>query len=246
MDAITPRDQEINREAARPLDAVRVARDLLHTTRSAALATLDPGGFPYGIMTNLITAPDGTPILFAARMALHARNIAADPRASLTMAAPGADVLVVPRLTLSGIVEEVAPSETDAVKDRYLRHFPKSKLYLALPDAQLYRLRVEGVQLNGGPRQNAHEVTPKGVLTDLEGAEDLIRGEAGLVEALNARPGTAARIAAAAGGAEGRWKITSVDPEGIDLTAGDSGARWWFPERAVTAAGAEALVTALG
>lgn len=245
MDAITPRGLELNHEAARPLDAVRVARDLLHTTRNVALATLDPGGFPYAIMTNLIPAPDASPILFAARMALHARNIDGDPRVSITMAAPGADVLVVPRLTLSGIIEQVAPVETDAVRDRYLRHFPKSKLYLALPDAQLYRLRVEGVQLNGGPRQNAHEVTPKGILTNLEGAADLIRDEGALVESLNARPDLAGRIAMAAGGGAGRWRITSADPEGMNLTTGAEAIRWWFPGRATTAAEVEAAIARL-
>lgn len=47
MTAITPRSAEIDPSAGRPIDAIRVARTLLHTTRTAGLATLDPGGHPY-------------------------------------------------------------------------------------------------------------------------------------------------------------------------------------------------------
>lgn len=247
MDAITPRDLEINRESALPMDAVRVARDLLHGTRSAALATLDPGGFPYAITTNLVPSPDGSPVVFMARLSLHARNLAADPRASLTMASDATDVVVAPRLSLSGRMELVPPAEMEGLKSRYLRHFPKAKLYLALPDAQLYRLRIGGVQLSGGPRQNAHEVTPVSILTDLAGAGDLVENEAGLIEALNARPRTAARIAIAAGAdGDGPWKITALDPDGVDLARGRNAMRWWFPARAATAAQARAFIEALG
>ncbi|MOA63958.1 hypothetical protein D3C78_1898640 [compost metagenome] len=46
----------------------------------------------------------------------------------------------------------------------YETHHGKSRLYLQLPDTRLYRLQVEGVQLNGGPARNANAVTPADLL----------------------------------------------------------------------------------
>ena len=60
MPAITPRGIELNLDAVRPMDAIGVARTLLRTTRVTSLATLDPGGYPYSTVTNLIVEPDGT------------------------------------------------------------------------------------------------------------------------------------------------------------------------------------------
>ncbi len=160
MNAITPRGIEINLEAARPMGAIGVARDLLHTTRVTTLATLDPSGYPYSTVTNLIVEPDGTPVIFAAGLSIHARNLEADPRLSMTLADHTTDVMTTPRLTLSGHAERVQGPDVETLKASYQARFPKSKLYLALPDAILYRIRVQAVQLNGGPAQNANAVTP--------------------------------------------------------------------------------------
>lgn len=84
---ITPRGAKIEPSAGAPFEAVRVARDVLHTSRTAALATLDPvSGYPYTTATNIGIEPDGTPFFFAAGLTLHARNMEADPRISLTLA----------------------------------------------------------------------------------------------------------------------------------------------------------------
>ncbi|MGG2478035.1 pyridoxamine 5'-phosphate oxidase family protein, partial [Rhizobium sp. BR5] len=104
---ITPRGTKIEPSAGAPFEAVRVARNVLHTSRTAALATLDPqSGYPYTTATNIGIEPDGTPFFFAAGLALHARNMEADPRISLTLAPFGkGDALTLPRLTLVGKAE---------------------------------------------------------------------------------------------------------------------------------------------
>lgn len=245
MNVITPRGIEINADAARPIDAIRVARHLLHTTRVASIATTDPGGYPYSTVTNLTIEPTGTPVMFMARLTLHARNIEADPRVSVTMANHQTDVMTTPRLTVSGLAERVEAGDVEAVKARYLERFPKSKLYLALPDALLYRVRVQAVQLNGGPAQNANAVTADDLLLDLAPSGDLMAAAPALIGALNSRGGAVTLAKLAGGKASGRWRVSAIDPEGIDLTAPDDLARLWLPQRVDTQAAFEAALAAV-
>jgi putative heme iron utilization protein len=229
--AITPRTANIEPSAGAPFEAVRVARDVLHTSRTAGLATLDPqSGYPYNTATNIAVEPDGTPFFFTARLALHARNIEADPRISLVLAPFNkGDALTLPRLTLVGKAVLIADEDVPLAKARYIARYPKAKLYLALPDTQLYRLRIEGVQINGGPARNASNITPADLRTDLAGAEGL---EAE-VSRLNAIKGEASRLAALTGKKSGAWKITSIDSDGVNLASAGDLARLWFESRVV-------------
>ncbi|MES5099601.1 pyridoxamine 5'-phosphate oxidase family protein [Agrobacterium sp. BA1120] len=226
---ITPRSATIEPSAGAPFEAVRVARDVLHTCRIAGLATIDPqSGYPYNTATNIAIEPDGTPFFFAARLALHARNIEMDPRISLVLAPfSKGDALTLPRLTLVGKALLMGDDEVPLAKARYIARYPKAKLYLSLPDTQLYRLNIEGVQINGGPARNASNITPADLRTDLSSSEGL---EAE-VDRLNAIKGEASRLAVLAGKKTGAWKITSVDPDGINLASAGDLARLWFDER---------------
>jgi putative heme iron utilization protein len=244
MPAITPRGVEINLDAARPMEAIRVARTLLRTSRVTTLATLDPGGYPYSTVTNLIVEPDGVPVVFMTGLAVHARNIEADPRVSMTVADTRTDVMTTPRLTLSGRAGQVPADETSALKERYMERFPKSKLYLGLPDALFYRIRTEAVQLNGGPAQNANAVTPEDLLTDLEAALALTTEAPALVASLN-EGDQAARLAAVTGAKPGHWRVSAIDPEGIDLSTPFDLARLWFTDPVATREDFDAMVTDL-
>lgn len=164
---ITPRGLEINRDAARPMDAIGVARTMLRSARTASLATLDPSGYPYSTVTNLAVDASGRPFIFMASLALHARNIELDNRVSITVADMAKDVLTTPRLTLVGRAERTTGADYEDLKQRYTEAFPKSKLYLSLPDSLIFRIETEAVQLNGGPAQNANAVTPHDLVEDL-------------------------------------------------------------------------------
>jgi putative heme iron utilization protein len=60
------------------------AKKLLREGRSAALASLMPqSGDPYCSLVNVATAADGAPLLLISRLAVHTKNLIADPRASL-------------------------------------------------------------------------------------------------------------------------------------------------------------------
>ena len=110
---------------ARPLpaaeagfDAVGLARELLRTVRSGALATLEPDGTPFASLVTIATDSDGTPLMLLSRLSAHTRNLLADPRCSLLFSAGGkGDPLAHPRLTVVGraatfLVRQPAPAGT--------------------------------------------------------------------------------------------------------------------------------------
>src|SRR5260221_12149224 len=67
-------------------DPKAAAKKLLREGRGGALATLMPGsGDPYCSLVNVATAADGAPLLLISRLAVHTKNILADPRASLLL-----------------------------------------------------------------------------------------------------------------------------------------------------------------
>ena len=71
------------------------------------------------------------------------------------------------------------------------------------------------------------------ILTDLTGADALIAAEEGAVEHMNADHAEALGLYATklAGEPAGRWRATGLDPEGMDLSAGDLTARLAFDKR---------------
>lgn len=240
---ITPRGVELPSGAGIPVNARGLACDLLRRAKSGVLSTLDPkSGYPLGSVTNIATMPDGTPFFFAAMLAVHARNIEADARACLTLAQlDKGDALVQPRLGLVGRVE-MLEGDLEALKQRYLRRHPKGKLYLALPDARLFKVVIEGVHLGAGPGRNAANLTPADLVTDTTGAADLIAREEELIAALNAETDLAERLAQSVDLAPGRWKVVGIDPEGIDLLDGDETGRFNFQARVTDEAGLRAAL----
>lgn len=259
--AITPREREISPAAGLPVDAPGLAKGLLRRAKAATLSTLDAkSGYPFGSLTNIATLPDGTPIFFAALLALHSRNMLADNRVALTYGSFGqGDALAQPRLTLVGrarIMEDgvrengvgengIAEDGLENARQRYIRRHPKGKLYLSLPDARLFRVDIEGVHFGAGPGRNAAEVTPAELLSDITGAESLIAAEEAELAALNENGALIDRLVARADGLAGRWKATGLDPEGIDLVDGDATARFTFGVPVKSPADLRAALSAL-
>lgn len=245
---ITPRDVPIDPGHAAPFDARIAARDLFRSSRIAALATLDrDSGYPYSTVTNLSIEPDGTAVFYAAGVSLHARNLMADPRVSLSMAQIGGlDVLNERRLTLVGRAHVLPPEVAGPTKERYRRRFPKSAVYLGLNDARLFRLVIEGLHLNGGPARNTDDLVPNDLCTDLTGAEDLCRHEVEEIRFLNANRQVVAALSARAGGVRGKWRVTSIDPDGLDLAAEGAVRRIWFPARIVSRSGLRGFIASIG
>src|SRR6059058_2594640 len=117
-------------------DAGKAARSLLRRSRQGALATLVTGsGDPYCSLVNVASHADGSPILLISRLALHTRNVLADPRVSLMLdeRAPG-DPLEGARIMLSGRAEEAGPDLRDILRRRYLNVHPAAESYADFAD----------------------------------------------------------------------------------------------------------------
>ncbi len=221
---------------ASTFDAVIVAKALLRSTRAGALATLDATtGFPFASLVTVATDVDGTPLLLMSSLSAHTANLEADPRASLLLAQGGkGDPLAHPRLTVIGRAERSADPR---IRARFLARHPKAKLYADFPDFSFWRLVMEGAHLNGGFARAAG-LTALGLTTDLAGADELFAIEDSAIAHMNTdhRDALALYATHLAGAPEADWRATGIDPEGLDLAAGDLTARVDFPER-VTGAG---------
>ncbi len=225
-------------------DPVGLAKRLLRQIRAATLATLTEDGAPFATLTAVATDYDGSPILLMSRLAAHTRNLERDARLSLLLAQSGSgDPLAHPRLTL---LARAARTKDAALRARYLRRNPKAALYADFPDFSFWRAEVSAVHLNGGFARAA-DFGPQALLTPLEGALALIAAEEGALAHLNADHANAlALIAQKLGGAKAaKWRASGLDPEGLDLIAGDASARIVFPGRVTTPDELREALTAL-
>jgi len=212
------------------------AKGLLRTTRAGALATIDRNtGHPFASLVNVATDADGAPLILVSRLSTHTANLEKDGRASVLLASTGkGDPLAHPRLTLLGTFGRIArenPQEA-RVRRRFLARHPKSELYAGFADFSFWRLNVVSAHLNGGFARAA-DLKAQDVMTDIDEAESLIEAEAGAVAHMNGDHAEAVRLYATKllGAPDGPWRLTGLDPDGLDLALGDATLRLPFPER---------------
>ncbi len=221
------------RDVLQPVDddARRLGKTLTRTGRYAALGSIDPAdGSPFVSRVSLATGIDGAPIFLISRLSTHFANLEADPRSSLLIGEPGkGDPLAHPRITLVGTAEPLPPGpERDYLKQRYLRRHPKAGLYVDFPDFAFWRLTPSRASLNGGFGR-AYALTGSDLKTPLDGLAGLADIEEGAVAHMNADHADAVERYAASVGAKGTgWRLSGIDPEGLDLANGDDVARLWF------------------
>jgi putative heme iron utilization protein len=220
-------------------DPGKLAKSLLRRSRQGALATLIPGtGDPYCSLVNLASHPDGSPILLISRLAVHTRNILADPRVSLMLdeRAPG-DPLEGARIMLSGRAEQAEADALELLRRRYLSAHPSAEDFVSFRDFSFFRIRPSWTHLVAGFGRIV-DLKPETFLTDLSGAEELLEAEPGAVEHMNADHRDTMNLYATSllGAAEGDWRCTGCDPEGIDIQSGQTALRLDFPERVTSGA----------
>jgi putative heme iron utilization protein len=230
-----------NAQAPADFDPKAEAKGLLRATRSGSLATLDRNtGHPFASLVNVATDVDGSPLILVSRLSTHTANLEVDGRASLLLASTGkGDPLAHARLTLLGTFAQVTRESADAprVRRRFLARHPKSELYVGFADFSFWRLGVVSAHLNGGFARAA-DLKAADVLTDMAGADELIETEDGAVTHMNADHAEAVRLYATKllGADDGKWRLTGLDPDGLDLALGDATLRLPFPERVTGAA----------
>ena len=221
-------------------DPKSLAKSLLRATRAGTLATIDRNtGHPFASLVNVATDGDGAPLILISRLSTHTANLEADGRASILLAAAGkGDPLAHPRLTLLGSFARVPrddPREA-RLRRRFLARHPKSELYAGFADFSFWKLATVSAHLNGGFARAA-DLTAADVMTDVAGADDLLDAEASAVDHMNADHADAVRLYATKllGAADGAWRLSGLDPDGLDLVCGDNAVRLPFPTRVTTA-----------
>ena len=217
-------------------DPQTLTRSLLRRRRQGALATLmAEGGAPYCSLVNIASDVDGAPILLISRLAVHTRNILADPRVSLMLDERAAgDPLEGARIMVAGEAREATEETLPHLRHRYLNAHPDAGDFADFPDFGFFRVRVDGVHLVAGFGRIV-DLAPERVLTDLTGCERLLDAEPDIIahmnaEHLDAMKLYAVRLAGAAADEE-NWRCTGCDPDGIDLANGAEVVRITFPER---------------
>ncbi len=221
-------------------DPKAVARALLRATRAGSLATIDRNtGHPFASLVNVATDCDGAPLILVSRLSTHTANLDTDGRAALLLAATGkGDPLAHPRLTVIGSFVRVPREDHNEsrLRRRFLAQHPKSELYAGFADFSFWRLAAVSAHLNGGFARAA-DLKAADVLTDISGAQDLLDAEASAVAHMNADHADAVRLYATKllRAEDGPWRVTGLDPDGLDLANGDLTLRLTFPARVTTA-----------
>jgi hypothetical protein len=234
---ITPRPHDLPPVGDPDADMAAHARRVLRLARFAALGTLDAGsGYPFVSSAPIATDMAGAPLLRINRIALHTRNLLADPRISLMVEMREGDGAAMPnvRLTLTG--RAVPVEDPDALR-RYLARHPRMTVTTTLASFGLWRVTPNGIDMLGGARL-APELTGADLLTDLADAQALVAAEPELLRRLNADHAATLRAhALRQGGEAGGWRAIGLDPEGIDLRFGHALARISLPRRVMDPAG---------
>jgi putative heme iron utilization protein len=209
------------------------ARQLLRRARTGMLATLDHGrGTPYASLANVATDVDGRPVILISQLAWHTRNLVVDERASLLVAElpEQGEALTGARVTIMGRFVQLNEAR---LRRRYLARHPESELYVDLGDFALWRLEPETVHAVAGfgriETLEVEEVFPS--------ASEMIAMESAAIADMNEHHKNSVQFCATQllGGAEGDWKISAIDPDGVDLNAARQYLRLHIPDPVYTA-----------
>lgn len=217
-------------------DPKSVAKGLLRSIRAGSLATIDRNtGHPFASLVNVATDVDGAPLILVSRLSTHTANLEQDGRASVLLASTGkGDPLAHPRLTVLGTFGQVerGSAEEPRVRRRFLARHPKSELYAGFADFSFWRLTAVSAHLNGGFARAA-DLTAADVMTDVTGADSMIAAEADAVAHMNGDHAEAVRLYATRllNAEDGKWRLTGLDPDGLDLALGDATLRLPFVQR---------------
>lgn len=220
-------------------------RRLLRRSRCAALATGDGDGSPYASLVTVAWDQDAAPLFLLSDLADHTRNLQADARASLLVEAASrrSNPQTGPRLSLVG---RIAVSGEPRHRRRFLARHPDAAIYADFADFRFYTMAVEKAHWVGGFAR-AHWIEGRRLLLPNARWRGVAACENEVVDHMNDDHGTAidlyARFLLGRGGTG--WRISGLDPEGIDLVCGGRHARLDFETPVTDAAGCRERLVAL-
>lgn len=231
---VPPSPQE-SKQVLRQLDgpARALATDLLRNTPTGALGSLDPSdGTPLTSLCTIATDVNGCPIILISTLSAHTQALSADQRCSVLLSRPGAgDPLAHPRITVVCRAEFLAHESDDAQRAarRFLSRHEKARLYASFGDFQFVRLNVQRASLNGGFGK-AYELNHTDLLCAQPLCDEFAQAEPDVLEHMNNDHADAIKNYATglAGQESGAWRMTGIDPTGVDLGYGQLTSRVAF------------------
>ena len=218
------------------------ARRLMRSLDRATLAT-SQDGWPYASLVLAAVDHDATPLLLLSDLAEHSKNLKRDSRVSLLFdgTAGRDDPLTGPRVTVLGEAKPVADPRLLA---RFTARHPSASGYAGFADFHLSRLDIARAHLVAGFGR-IHAIPAAALLASA--APALAAAESGILEHMNDDHAEAIELYATrlAGASGSGWRMTGIDPEGIDLRRGGAVVRLDFPAPVGDAEGARAALVRL-
>jgi len=212
-------------------DPVRATKKLLREARSGALATLMPdSGDPYCSLVNVATAPSSAPLLLISRLAVHTKNILADPRVSLMLdERREGDPLEGARIMLMG---RAGATKDEGARRRYLTRHPEAEMFAGFADFGMFEVTISGAHLVAGFGRIV-DLDAEAILTRTDDARELVDAESAILAHMNTDHSDAVGLYATKllGAQEGAWQCVGCDPEGLELQLARRALRLIFPGR---------------
>jgi putative heme iron utilization protein len=207
--------------AAEPALLARRARALLRRAPAGVLSTWSQAlpGYPFGSLAPFAMTHEGRPLLWVSRLAEHTRNLAAQPRACLTVCeATFGDPQAVGRASLLGEAHQAPEAEHAALAARFFALFPEQREYEQLGDFGFWRIEPVRVRWIGGFGEIAWIEREDWLLDTPEWQ----LGEAGIVGHMNDDHRDALEALLRARGEEPREvEMLACDPEGFHVRSGE-------------------------
>lgn len=215
--------------------AAGAVRGLMRQALKGALATLHPAtGGPYASLVTVATGFDGRPLMLLSGLAVHTQNLKADPRVSLMIDGTSAtgDPLAGGRVSLMG---RIGVTTDAADRRRFLARHPDADMYASFADFAFYSLAITHAHFVGGFGRIV-DLSAADVLVGIDDASGLLAAEDEIVAHMNAdhadAVGLYAALAVGPSAAAAEWRMSGLDPEGLDLIASDGRtARVGFAQR---------------
>lgn len=130
------------------------ARTMLSLSQSGVLSTHSEKceGFPFGSTMPYALDDSGRPVFLISQLAMHTKNLQANPKAALFVTVPDAqsDPLGAGRMTLMGTGEPVPEDDLKDVRANYLKIHENAKYYVDFADFSFWRLNPIDLYFIGG------------------------------------------------------------------------------------------------
>lgn len=196
-------------------DPASTGRRLMRSADRATLATVQQG-WPYASLVLVALDHSASPLLLLSNLAEHTKNIKREPRISLMFdgTAGLADPLTGARVTVQGEISATADAQLRA---RFLARHPSAAAYAGFADFSLYRVAVARAHLVAG--FGRIDWIESAALLYTDATQALVAAESDIIKHMNEDHAEAIELYARkiAGCAGTGWRLTGVDPEGIDL-----------------------------